>query len=325
MNNLRITVLSFTLAVLLVACDADDNFTGSEYMPDMAHSLALESNTYNYYYYNTWENESTIELAKLAYPRTTPPGTVPRGYASAYTPGMQAPKTLDEAELMRGSIVDGDNLNAISVPTNGHVPYYFSDSDTGRLEAIAQLVDNPFPITDEGMDRAKFLYETFCGICHGNKGNGLGYIYDEDANPNAAYPLAPANFLTDEFKAASNGRFYHAIYYGYNAMGAYKDKIDYEERWQVIHYIRSLQAQDAGAEYNQIVNTLDPAHGTPLADVDAQAALMDQSDATDPSAPDQLGEDRRDEPAGDSSDQQTGGDHSADQVDNTLLDSSKKK
>lgn len=282
MKDLRILVLSVSLVVLLTACTPEDNFAGTEYMPDMGHSLALEANTYNYYYYNTWDDESTVELSKLVYPRTVPEGTVPRGYASSYLPGMAAPTSLDEAEKMRGSFVDGDHLNAISVPTSGHVPYYYDDSAEGRLAAIAELNDNPFPITDAGMDRAKFLYETFCGICHGNSGNGLGYIYNEDENPNAKYPLAPANFLTDEFKAASNGRYYHAIYYGYNAMGAYKDKLSYEERWQVIHYIRSLQAKDAKAEYNQTVNTLNPAHGTPLAEFEATAAShSDQGDHMD--------------------------------------------
>lgn len=271
MKDLRILVLSFSLVVLLTACTPEDNFTGKEYMPDMAHSLALEANTYNYYYYNTWDKESTVELSKLVYPRTVPDGTVPRGYASAYLPGNQAPQSMEEINTMRGSFVGSDDLNAIAVPTSGHVPYYFDDSAEGRLAAIAELNDNPFPITDEGLDRAKFLYETFCGICHGNSGNGLGYIYNDEENPNAKYPLAPAILINDEFTAASNGRFYHAIYYGYNAMGAYKDKLSYEERWQVIHYIRSLQAAERKVEYNQTTNDLNPAHGTPLADYEATA------------------------------------------------------
>ncbi|MEM6771157.1 MAG: cytochrome c, partial [Bacteroidota bacterium] len=242
MKDLRILVLSFSLFVLLTACTPEDDFPGKEYMPDMGHSIAMEANTYNYYYYNTWDDESTIELAKLVYPRVTVEGAIPRGYASAYTPGMKFPTEMKKIQGLRGDFITGPGG---PVPTNGHVPYYYDDSAEGRLEAIAELKDNPFPITNEGLDRAKFLYETFCGICHGNKGNGLGYLYNEDENKNAKYPLAPANFLNDEFKGASNGRYYHAIYYGYNAMGAYKDKLSFEERWQVIHYIRSLQAQDA--------------------------------------------------------------------------------
>lgn len=291
MKDLRVLVLSLTLAVVLTACtDPEGDFTGSEYMPDMAHSLAVEANTYNYYYYNTWDKESTVPLAQLVYPRGTVAGAIPRGYAGGFLPGMKAPDSQNANEMMRGSMVDADHMNAISVPTNGHVPYYFEDSDTGRLQAIAELLDNPFPITEDGLARGKNLYDIFCGICHGEKGNGLGYIYNEDDNPNAKYPLAPANFLTDEFKAASNGRYFHAIMYGYNAMGAYKDKMNYEERWQVIHYIRSLQAVDATLEYNQAVNTLNPAFGMPLADFESMAGSHHADDEAHMEAAEHLSE-----------------------------------
>lgn len=272
MKDLRVLVLSLTLAVVLTACSyPDENFTGSEYMPDMAHSLAVEANTYNYYYYNTWDTESTVELAKLVYPRTVPAGTVPRGYAGAYTPGLQAPKDMEDLGLMRGTMVDAGHMNAISVPTNGSVPYYYDDTEEGRQQAIAELLDNPFPITADGLARGKNLYNIFCGVCHGEKGNGLGYIYDTDQNPNAKYPAAPANFLRDEFLEASNGRYYNAIMHGYNVMGAYKDKINYEERWQVIHYIRELQAKDKGAEYSPMANTLNAAFGTPSKEFEGMA------------------------------------------------------
>ena len=39
-------------------------------------------------------------------------------------------------------------------------------------------------------------------------------------------------------------------------MGGYTDKLSYEERWQVIHYIRSLQAKNYKLEYNEEINTL---------------------------------------------------------------------
>ena len=44
--------------------------------------------------------------------------------------------------------------------------------------------------------------------------------------------------------------------YGKNLMGSYADKISYEERWNVIHYIRSLQAKELKLAYNQLENTL---------------------------------------------------------------------
>ena len=43
--------------------------------------------------------------------------------------------------------------------------------------------------------------------------------------------------------------------YGKNVMGAHADKLSYEERWQVIHYIRSLQAAEQGLVYSEEENT----------------------------------------------------------------------
>src|SRR5690606_21379217 len=96
-----------------------------------------------------------------------------------------------------------------------------------RLRATAEIIANPFPITAKGLERGKELYDIQCAICHGAKGDGLGYLVS-DENPNAKYPAAPANFLLDDFVASSNGRYYHSIMYGSNLMGCYKDKISYE-------------------------------------------------------------------------------------------------
>ena len=64
----------------------------------------------------------------------------------------------------------------------------------------------------------------------------------------------------------TNGRYYHSIMYGKNVMGAYADKISYEERWNVIHWIRALQAKEQGKDYNENINTLNSTD-TPFANV----------------------------------------------------------
>ena len=256
MKKLQTWVLSLTLAVILTACaPADGNRTGHEYMPDMAHSLAVEANTNNGYAKNTWDKRSTIPLAELVQPREPVKGTVPR----SFTGGSHA---SDDAHMA---------TNTISIPANGHMPYHYANTAEGRDVAIAELLANPYPITEAGLATGENLYNIFCATCHGETGNGLGYLYNDEINPNAKYPLAPANFLRDEFYAASNGRYYHAIHFGYNAMGAYKDKMSWEERWQVIHYIRALQAKELGLDYNALANTFNTAHGTPEVDYDPTA------------------------------------------------------
>jgi len=220
-KNTIILILVFAVMLTLQSCQQPHgNSTGSEYMPDMAHSVAYEANYYSYYYNNRWGGED--EYYKYAKPRTPVSGTVPRG-------------------------------GAHSDSTPKSVPYYYGNSDAEAARAAAEIIQNPLPITDLGLAQGKELYNTFCGICHGAKADGNGYLVRDDGG---VYPVQPAILNSDEFKAASNGRYYHAIMQGKNLMGAYKDKLTYEERWNVIHYIRSLHAKEAGAEYNQFVNTL---------------------------------------------------------------------
>lgn len=241
MKQLTIQNLLFSAAIvfLLYACSpAGGNSTGHEYMPDMGHSIAYEANYYNYYSLNTWGTEE--DYKKYAMPRKPVEGTIPRGYAGSNKNGMSS---------MKGELTQ----NSIAIPVNGSVPYYYEDTEDERNRAMSEIINNPFPITDAGLEKAKSLYNVYCGICHGEKGDGAGYLVRDDGG---VYPAQPANFLLDEFVSASNGRYYHAIMYGKNVMGGYADKLSYEERWQVIHYIRSLQAKEKGLVYNENENSL---------------------------------------------------------------------
>ncbi len=243
---LKNTYLLFAFAIVLLstACQQPDgNNPGSEYMPDMGHSIAYEANHYDYYYHNTWGTEQ--EYYKMSQPRKPVAGTIPRGFAGVHY-------ASNKAQAM--STLNGGNSNiAIKVPVNGNVPYYYADTDDERTRATAEIQKNPFPITDKGLKDAKELYDIYCGICHGDKGDGDGYIVRDDGG---VYPAQPANLISDEFIAASNGRFYHAIMYGKNVMGDYRDKLSYGERWQVIHYIRSLQAKEKKLVYSESLNSL---------------------------------------------------------------------
>jgi len=247
------------------------NSTGSEFMPDMAHSVANEANVLNAYDYNTWTKEdgSIISLREASMPRKPVAGTIPRGAAAtATTDSNFGSPSAAVQHTMR--VMENSNYS-IPVTPNGSAPYYFEDSDTGRILATNQLIYNPYPITAGGLARGKELYNTFCAICHGEKGDGNGWLVDE-ANPRAVYPAAPAILINEEFTAASNGRYYHAIMYGKNVMGGYSDKMSYEERWQVIHYIRALQAKNTKVKYSADVNTLNAQFGVPVNQMSPMAA-----------------------------------------------------
>jgi len=266
MQQVKYILFTLVAIVVLNACSpADGDFAGSEYMPDMGHSIAYEANVYTDYSLNTWEDASTIPYRQGASPKEPVAGTVPRGYAGAFFADMER-----RDEIM--AMLNGeDGVNSINVPVNGSVPYYYEDTEEERTRAIAEITENPYPITSEGLIKGQELYRIFCGICHGEQGNGLGYLVAEN-NSNAVYPAAPANFLLEEFVNASNGRYYHSIMYGKNVMGSYKDKVSYEERWQIIHWIRHLQAEELELEYSEDANTLNPEFGTPMSQMSQMAS-----------------------------------------------------
>ncbi len=234
MSN-KINILASTMVVLFLAScqQPGKNKTGSEYMPDMGHSVAYEANTYGYYSLNRWGTEA--EYYKFASPRKPVANTIARGYAGA-----------------EGNNDGSLSHNSKAYTANGSVPYYYQDTEEERVRAIKEIINSPYPISDANLAHGKELYNIFCGICHGEKGDGNGYLVRD----NGKYPAQPANFLSDEFIASSNGRYYHSIMYGKNVMGGYSDKMNYKERWQVIQYIRSLQAASKNLVYSEKANTL---------------------------------------------------------------------
>lgn len=213
------------------------NDPGHEYMPDMFHSIAYEANYYDYYSLNTWGDEGDYHA--IAQPRTQIPGTIPFGEYS------EVSHAQGNAALYATAFQN--------IPRNGQVPYHYANTEDDRIKATSDLVQNPFPITTEGLERGKELYTIYCGICHGDKGDGNGYLVREDGG---VYPAQPAILTNDEFTTASVGRLYHAIMYGKNVMGGYGDKLSYEERWDVIHYIRFLQAKERDLVYSEESNLL---------------------------------------------------------------------
>ena len=291
-------------ALALGSCaEAGENQTGSEYMPDMAHSIAYEANHYYTYYQNTWDSASVKDKYDLLTAYNPVKGTIPRGYTGYYLAGERAQPganpTNQTARAEYAAEEDAMNelyglagpVQATRTPLSPMAPYYYVDTEEDRLRAIADNDVNPFPITADGLKRGAELYNTFCAICHGEAGDGNGWIYE-----NGAYPAAPRNFLVQEWVDTSAGLYYHAFMYGKNVMGAYKDKVSYEERWQIIHHIRALQAKEFEAEYTEAVNTLVPEEAAPIANRPQYARFLESFsrepidvESSESSAPDVVG------------------------------------
>lgn len=85
------------------------------------------------------------------------------------------------------------------------------------------------------------LYNIYCGICHGNKLDGQGPLYTS-----GKFASMPANLKDAKYKDMKVGTMYAAIKFGKNMMGSYASQLNQKQRWMVIAYIKSVQAEDGG-------------------------------------------------------------------------------
>jgi mono/diheme cytochrome c family protein len=221
-RTILINIFTFTaIVILFTACQSKDNFTGREYMPDMAHSIAYEANQNTFYEFNHWGKKD--DYNNFVQPRLPQTGTVAYG---------------------RSKIVDS-LANRLTYPR-----YAFENTEEERTKATEMITSNalkPNSIAEleNHLSHGKELYEIYCSSCHGKAGDGNGKLHES-----GVYLAKPANFMSDDLIKSNDGRYYHAIMYGKNVMLSHADKLSHDERWKVIHYIRSLQAAKAGVEYD---------------------------------------------------------------------------
>ena len=76
-------------------------------------------------------------------------------------------------------------------------------------------------------------YNRFCAQCHGEKGDGMGYLYTSKK-----YAFPPSNLLKDKTIRRPDGEIYHIINVGINIMGAHASQISPDDRWKIVLYIR---------------------------------------------------------------------------------------
>lgn len=115
----------------------------------------------------------------------------------------------------------------------GHDLYAYENTNEDYERAKAELTQ-PLDSTALDMDRAKELYEIYCAICHGNKGDGQGELVKREK-------ILGVPSYDDAGRAITEGSTYHVIYYGRNTMGSYASQLNEEERWQVTAYVMKLK------------------------------------------------------------------------------------
>lgn len=107
-----------------------------------------------------------------------------------------------------------------------------------RRNAEAQKLKNPEPKNAATLEAGKKLYARHCASCHGPQGKGDGGMALAGGTPSD---------LTDETwdYGSTDGEIFVAIRDGVSAdMLAYKDKLNDQQIWQVVTFIRNLGTKE---------------------------------------------------------------------------------
>lgn len=133
------------------------------------------------------------------------------------------------------------NNMAMREPPQGTVPrgterFMYGDNPDG---AGAEL-SNPMPFNEENLAQGQKYFGIYCAACHGENGDGKN-------NLNGKFPNPPS-FHSKKVREWSDGRIYHVITMGQNVMPSYAKQVPAEIRWNIIHYLRTLQRSQNAKE-----------------------------------------------------------------------------
>jgi len=136
------------------------------------------------------------------------------------------------------------NNSTLREPVEGTVPRDYVPlpytKDLEDRDKAGRELKNPLEANEENLARGQVLFERFCLQCHGELGDGQGYLYTSKL-----YPFPPASLINEKVSGLPDGQIFHTITYGYGVMAEHGSIIRSNDRWKIIQYIRNnLQNQE---------------------------------------------------------------------------------
>ncbi|TFG63554.1 MAG: cytochrome c [Gemmatimonadales bacterium] len=122
-----------------------------------------------------------------------------------------------------------------AVPLGAVMHYDLATADT--------LLTNPVAAGPEALERGRILYTQFCIMCHGTGGAGDGPVVGVNRLPVGFITM---NLTRPDALALSDGYIFGMIANGRGLMPSYR-RVPADERWYVVHYVRSLQGMSTGS------------------------------------------------------------------------------
>lgn len=208
--------VGLSAAVLLTSCGAGGEDQGTEYAPNMYHSVAYEP------YTQIVDEDAGRWVTSIDYPD---------GHAEYFNSNKFNPNRMNMREPAP---------NTVSRNKNGWLPYRLGKDS---LAYASVHMKNPLDSTAEVIASGKALYEMYCDHCHGPKGAGDGKVaagVKIDGVQKGNYNGVP-DYKSDALKNISEGHIFHVITHGKGLMWAHGSQISAEDRWKIAKYVKTLQ------------------------------------------------------------------------------------
>jgi mono/diheme cytochrome c family protein len=200
------------IGLILVSCGkSHGDFPGRVYMPDMTYS-----NSYKTY------SASEIKTPKGNDMSARMPvwGTIPYGY-------IPDDSTIKKNPFYLMSYVIKNHYT--------HDPAKWQE----EFDRAGKEIKDPLPYTDDVKSEGQRIFNVNCTPCHGTAGEGNGQLVELPGGGDGPFTSRPPNYKT-RLPQETDGNIFYVVSYGKNMMGGYGFQLTVKERWEVIHYIKSL-------------------------------------------------------------------------------------
>jgi mono/diheme cytochrome c family protein len=143
--------------------------------------------------------------------------------------------TLSFALAACDNMANQPKLNPYELPAGSKIDWPVKPVPHTIARDEPQKPPGPPPVTMALLERGRQRFDIYCSPCHSRSGDGNGMIVQR------GFPHPPS-YYSDTLRKAPNQLFYDVITHGYGAMYSYAERVDPNDRWAIVAYIRALQA-----------------------------------------------------------------------------------